>query len=160
MLRPYLYDRGYSEVSARDGERSSAQSPGRDQGMGGGEEGYNPLKEDSGRPCHPTMVAYYGLCVLATELGREERPRAELVFAQKAKTVEDAAFGRHQPSGWAVPATLDRFIPYVMMHEFEAMLFSDCEGLPRNWPRGSRRAFAGHSRPIRQPGRAPHPSAA
>ena len=25
----------------------------------------------------------------------------------------------------------DRFIPYVMMHEFEAMLFSDCEGFGR-----------------------------
>ena len=25
-----------------------------------------------------------------------------------------------------------RFIPYVMMHEFEAMLFSDCNGLARS----------------------------
>ena len=25
----------------------------------------------------------------------------------------------------------DRFVPYVMMHEFEAMLFSDCEAFAR-----------------------------
>lgn len=47
-------------------------------------------------------------------------------FDQKAFTVEDALsedINREQGQGFD-PA---RFVPYVMMHEFEGLLFSDCE---------------------------------
>ena len=150
LLWPYLHDRGYSAVSAR--LMGNARQRSRRGGIKGWAEVRKDilghLKQDAG--CFATtMVDYYGLP--QTWPGR--KTAGGIVFAQKAKTVEDALLADIS-QGMGSTFNPDRFIPYVMMHEFEAMLFSDCEEIrPRNWPRGSRPAFAGHSRPIRQPGR-------
>ena len=51
-------------------------------------------------------------------------------FAKKASTVEDAlAADICEELGAGFDS--DRFIPYVMMHEFEGLLFSDCERFGR-----------------------------
>ena len=84
------------------------------------------LRQDTGRLV-TTMVDYYGLP--QTWPGR--KAAGGLVFAQKAKTVEDALLADISEGMGGAPSTSDRFIPYVMMHEFEAMLFSDCEGFGR-----------------------------
>ena len=127
VLRPYLYDRGYSAVSAR--LMGNARQRSRRGGIKGWDEVRKDilghLKQDAGRLV-TTMVDYYGLP--QTWPGR--KAAGGLVFAQKAKTVEDALSADiSQGMGGAFNA--DRFIPYVMMHEFEAMLFSDCEGFGR-----------------------------
>ncbi len=127
VLSPYLYNRGYSEVSAR--LMGNARQRSRRGGIKGWEEVRKDilghLKQDTGRLV-TTMVDYYGLP--QTWPGRKAAGRT--VFAQKAKTVEAmlSADIRQRMGSTLNP---DRFIPYVMMHEFEAMLFSDCEGFGR-----------------------------
>ena len=127
LLRPYLYDRGYSEVSAR--LMGNARQRSRRGGIKGWAEVRKDmlghLKQDAGRLV-TTMVDYYGLP--QTWPGR--RAAGGITFAQKAKTVEDALWADIS-QGMGGTFNSGRFIPYVMMHEFEAMLFSDCEGFGR-----------------------------
>lgn len=123
LLSPYLYDRGYSEVSAR--LMGNARQRSRRGEIKGWDEVRKDilghLRQDTGRLV-TTMVDYYGLP--QTWPGRKAADG--IVFAQKAKTVEDALLADiSQEMGGAFNS--GRFIPYVMMHEFEAMLFSDCE---------------------------------
>ena len=127
LLWPYLHDRGYSAVSAR--LLGNARQRSRRGGIKGWAEVRKDilghLKQDAGRLV-TTMVDYYGLP--QTWPGR--KAEGGIMFAQKAKTVEDALLADiGQEMGGAFNA--DRFIPYVMMHEFEAMLFSDCERFGR-----------------------------
>lgn len=82
-----------------------------------------------------TMVDYYALPQTG---GRAWPGRAEagrLPFAQKAITVEDALFADiSRNMGGNFDAR--RFIPFVMMHEFEGLLFSDCDRFASGigWP--------------------------
>ena len=127
VLSPYLYNRGCSAVSAR--LMGNARQRSRRGGIKGWDEVRKDilghLKQDAGRLV-TTMVDYYGLP--QTWPGR--KAAGGTVFAQKAKTVEDELLADiSQGMGGAFNS--GRFIPYVMMHEFEAMLFSDCEGFGR-----------------------------
>ena len=126
LLAPHLSGRGYSRVRA-----------GFIGGMQGGITSWtvaqrdivNHLEEDP--VCiATTMVDYYGLP--ATGAGRwpGRRQASQLAFANKAPTIEDALLASvlHQMG----PAfDRNRFVPYVMMHEFEALLFSDCDAFAR-----------------------------
>ena len=124
LLMPYLYNLGYSEVSAR--LMGNARQRSRRGGIKGWAEVRKDilrhLKQDAGRLV-TTMVDYYGLS--QTWPGR--KVAGGVSFAQKAKTVE-ALLSADISQGMGGAFNPDRFIPYVMMHEFEAMLFSDCEG--------------------------------
>ena len=127
LLRPYLHDRGYSAVSAR--LMGNVRQRSRRGGIKGWAEVRNDilghLKQDVG--CFATtMVDYYGLP--QTWPGR--KAAGWIAFAQKAKTVEDALLADIS-QGMGSTFNSGRFIPYVMIHEFEAMLFSDCEGFGR-----------------------------
>ena len=128
LLRPYLYDRGYSAVSAR--LMGNARQRSRRGGIKGWAEVRKDilghLKQDVGRLV-TTMVDYYGLPQSGNKTWPGRKAAGGLVFAQKAKTVEDALLADIS-QGMGGTLNPDRFIPYVMMHEFEAMLFSDCEG--------------------------------
>lgn len=131
LLRPYLFDRCYSEVNAR------LMGNARQRSHRGGVKGWaevrkeilGHLRQDTGRLV-TTMVDYYGLPQSGNKTWPGRKAAGGIVFEQKAKTVEDALLADiSQEMGGAFNA--DRFIPYVMMHEFEAMLFSDCEGFGR-----------------------------
>ena len=81
------------------------------------------LWEDQDR-INTTMVDYYGL----PQSGANAWPgRAanQVILADRAATVEKAIRKdlRRELGDSLLP---HRFLPYVMMHEFEAMLFSDC----------------------------------
>ncbi len=53
-----------------------------------------------------------------------------MAFPEKARTVENAlSIDLGQTMGNSFDEK--QFIPYVMMHEFEALLFSDCDGFGR-----------------------------
>lgn len=72
-----------------------------------------------------TMVDYYGLPQTGHDAwpGRPEAGR--LPFAKKGSCVQDALLKD-------LVADLDdlrRFVPFVMMHEFEGLLFTDCSAL-------------------------------
>ena len=117
VLSWHLYSRGYTLVSARPSGGIKPWPTTR-------KEILRYLKQDAGCVVS-TMVDYYGLPQRGSGAwpGRTDANRSR--FPQKAKMVEDELLAdicnymgsRLNP---------DRFVPYVMMHEYEAMLFSDC----------------------------------
>lgn len=131
ILRPHLYSRGYAKVSAR------LVGNARQRDRRGGIRGWsavridilNHLKED--RAClETTMVDYYALPQTGASAWPGRKAAGHLPYAQKAATVENALLQDVcQEMGGAFNP--DRFIPFVMMHEFEGLLFSDCERFSR-----------------------------
>ena len=76
------------------------------------------------------MVDYYGLPQARGRAWPGREQAGSLPFAQKASTVESALSAdicREMGAGF----NPDRFISFVMMHEFEGLLFSDCERFSR-----------------------------
>jgi len=135
LLAPHLYTCGYSQVSAR------LLGNARQRDRRGGIRGWNGvrrdilkhLKEDSACLA-TTMVDYYGLPQSGEKAWPGRAEAGSLPFARKAATVQDALLADiGSEAGAASLAT--RFVPYVMMHEFEGLLFSDCahfaEGIGR-----------------------------
>ena len=127
VLAPHLYSRGYFRVSAR------LMGNARQRDRRGGirpwslvrEDIVTHLKEDP-QCLAGCMVDYYALPQTGEKAWPGREAAGRLSFPQKAPTIQDAlleeicnAMGRGFDSR--------RFLPYVMMHEFEALLFSDCE---------------------------------
>jgi hypothetical protein len=71
------------------------------------------------------MVDYYGLPQAGAKAWPGRAAAAKLPFALKATTVQQAL---HAEVCAKLGKKFDpgRFVPYVMMHEFEGLLFSDC----------------------------------
>lgn len=123
VLAPYLEGRGYHSVRARILGRARQRS------RRGGIRPWPQVKsnivghllEDRTRGVS-TMVDYYGL----PSRGPGAWPgRAETIESGpgKAENVESAMSSEvHRRA----PRAARRFIPYVSMHEFESLLFSDC----------------------------------
>jgi hypothetical protein len=126
VLAPHLYAHGYRSVGARIlGKARLRDHRGGIRGWNAVREDIlNHLKEDLGCLA-TTMVDYYGLPQTGAKAWPGRSEAGKLPFPQKAKTVEDAlhtdicnSMGHHfNPR---------RFVPFVMMHEFEGLLFSDC----------------------------------
>ena len=128
LLEPYLLPFGYESVTARlVGGRQPRDHRG---GIVYGWESVrkaimNHLKED--RACLvTTMIDYYGLQQTGPKAWPGRAAAAHRAFPQKAQIVESALLAD------VVAQTGDRFnpnrfAPFVIMHEFEALLFSDCE---------------------------------
>ena len=131
MLAPHLYNSGYSKVSAR------LVGNARQRDRRGGIRGWpavrkdivNHLKEDSSCLA-TTMVDYYALPQSGGRAWPGREAAGALSFSQKAATVENALLTdiRHELGDEFDPR---RFIPFVIMHEFEGLLFSDCQGFGR-----------------------------
>ena len=127
VLAPHLYDCGYTSVGAR--LLGNARQRSRRGGIRRWEvvrDGIlSHLKADEGLSV-TTMVDYYGLPT--TWPGRAEAPA--LPFPDRAGAVESEILD--DVSG-ELGDDFDRrrFIPYVIMHEFEGLLFSDPEGFGR-----------------------------
>ena len=126
VLRSHLYSCGYEKVSARLIGNS------RQRDRRGGIRAWSSvrgdilahLKEDAGAVV-TTMVDYYGLPRTGGRAWPGRAKAAMLAFEQKAETVEDALLADIcQEMGKNFDA--NRIIPFVMMHEFEGLLFSDC----------------------------------
>ena len=127
VLGPHLYSIGYTEVSARVmGEQRERTRRG---GIRSWEEArraiINHLNKDSGLTV-TTMVDYYGLPSSGPRNwpGRAEAVR--LPLPDRAVHVENA-IRSDVASSMGDGFDPARFVPYVMMHEFEAMLFSHCQ---------------------------------
>lgn len=131
VLAPHLYAVGWEVVAARIvgnarlRERRGgikAWSVVRDDIM-------RHLKEDPG--CYATtMVDFYALPQSAGKAWPGRAAAAQLPTAQKALHVEaQLAADVQQTMGQGFLAA--RFIPFVIMHEFEALLFSDCRAFSR-----------------------------
>ncbi|MBC8431425.1 MAG: DUF4276 family protein [Desulfobacterales bacterium] len=126
ILRPHLYRRGYANVGARllGNARLRDRRGGIRAWSSVRKDILRHLKEDPGCLA-TTMVDYYGLPQTGSRAwpGREEA--GGLPFAQKAATVENALFADicHELGDGFDPS---RFIPFVVIHEFEGLLFSEC----------------------------------
>ena len=125
-LAPHLYGFGYQKVSARLLGNS------RNRDRRGGIKGWNSVRNDiidhlkEDPAClATTMVDYYAL----PKTGQGAWPgRAEAglrPFPQKPQTVQ-AALHANVCAELGNGFDPRRFVPYVMMHEFEGLLFSDC----------------------------------
>jgi len=131
VLGPHLAGRGFHGISAR------LIGNARQRHRRGGITAWAAVKRDIVRHLAEdqaclatTMVDYYGLPRTGGRAwpGRE---RADaLPHAEKAAAVEAAIFDDIAPElGGAFAAR--RFIPFVVMHELEGLLFSDCAAFAR-----------------------------
>ncbi|MDR3567621.1 MAG: DUF4276 family protein [Syntrophobacteraceae bacterium] len=129
ILRPHLYAFGYAHIGAR------LLGNARQRSRRGGIRPWNAarhdilrhLKEDTGCLA-TTMVDYYGLPATGAKAwpGREKASGSPGV--QKAASIEMALM---EDIRQEMGPGFGRFIPFVIMHEFEGLLFSDCEGFAR-----------------------------
>ena len=126
VLCPHLGCRGYSSVAARLMGNARPRSH-----RGGGlswqsvrESILRHLKQDR-QVVATTMVDYYGMPESRSKRWPGRVDAARLAFEQRAETIQDA-LARDIQNDMGTGFDPDRFIPYVSMHEFEALLFSDC----------------------------------
>lgn len=127
VLAPHLYRVGYVQVGARLMGNARQRS-----GRGGGRawssvrQGIvNHLNADTGGIVS-TMVDYYGLPQTGPKAWPNRADAARLSFPCRPASVENALHDdviSHMGRGF----NASRFVPFVMMHEFEALLFSDCQ---------------------------------
>lgn len=126
VLGPHLYSRGYFRVSAR------LMGNARQRDRRGGIRPWSTVKQDivthlkEDPQCFAgTMVDYYALPQTGERAWPGRNKAGVLPFFQKAPTIQDALLAEIcDAMGKGFDAR--RFLPYVMMHEFEALLFSDC----------------------------------
>ena len=127
VLAPHLCASGYASVNAR--LIGNAQGRG---GRGGGQSWQSVRRgilrhlKDDRKAISTTIVDYYGMPQGQSTQWPGRREAASRPIAERAATVQDAIakdVRRQMGTGF----NRDRFLPYVSMHEFEALLFSDCD---------------------------------
>jgi hypothetical protein len=127
VLRNYLLGTGYYTVEARivGNARLRERRGGIRPWPSVKKDIINHLREDQ-NCIATTMVDYYGL----PQWPGRERSKSLKGVEQKAQCVQDAVrddvvaeMGNRFDSG--------RFVPFVVMHEFEGLLFSDCSAFGR-----------------------------
>jgi hypothetical protein len=132
ILRNHLVSKGYHSVDARiiGNARLRERRGGIRSWLSARKDIINHLRED--QDCiATTMVDYYGLPQTAPgEWPGRVRSKGMRTIEEKAHCVEDAVrddlaaeMGNRFGS--------DRFVPFVVMHEFEGLLFSDCAAFSR-----------------------------
>lgn len=131
VLASHLYSRGYTKVSARllGNARQRDHRGGIRAWSAVRSDILNHLKEDA-ECLATTMIDYFALPQTGANAWPGRGVAGELPYAQKAATVENALSADicQELGDDFDPA---RFLPFVMMHEFEGLLFSDCEGFAR-----------------------------
>jgi Domain of unknown function (DUF4276) len=131
LLAPRLYQCGYRSVSAR--LVGNARQRDRRGGIRGwhtvSKDILNHLREDRSS-LSTTMVDYYALPSGGPGAWPGRSAATQRPFVDKARTVQDALL---ENIGASMGDAFDemRFIPFVIMHEFEGLLFSDCQALGR-----------------------------
>lgn len=126
ILADHLYRNAYLQVIARTiGLARGRKRRGGIRGWPEAKKGIvNHLREDR-RAVSTTMVDYYGLPERSSGAWPGRADAGKKPFPDRAAHVEDAV-RRDLQRELGDKFQAHRFIPYVMMHEFEAMLFSDC----------------------------------
>lgn len=132
VLAPHLYGFGYSKVSARllGNARMRSRRGGIKSWNAVREDIIDHLKGDQGS-ISTIMVDYYALPETGNRAWPNREAAAELAFANRASHIETAIHAEVcdlMGGGF----NNQRFIPYIIMHEFEALLFSD----PNNFAKG------------------------
>lgn len=132
LLNRHLGNFGWESVTAR------LMGKARLRRSRGGIRGWPPvrdeiaelLRQDSGLSI-TTMVDYYGLPQGDPRNAWPGRTEAStLRFQDQARSVEDALLDEVSTS-MGDSFNISRFVPFIVMHEFEGLLFSDCEAFAR-----------------------------
>lgn len=131
VLGRRLLDAGYERVGAR------LLGNARQRERRGGIRGWDVVRRDITRhlledrgSLSTTIVDYYGLPPDGQKAWPGRAAASTLPPAQKATHVEAALLedlATHLGAGF----DRRRFLPFVVMHEFEGLLFSDCEAFAR-----------------------------
>ena len=126
VLGPHLSGYGYFTVSARlmGNARQRSRRGGVKPWPSARKEIVRHLRGDPGCIAS-TMVDYYGLPQSGQRAWPGRAAASQLAFPEKASKIEHCLLADvrvHLGDG----CDRHRFVPYLMMHEFEAMLFSDC----------------------------------
>ena len=125
LIAPHFYEHGFLDVSARliGTARQRTRRGGAKSWASVRAEIAGHLRGDQG-VLSTTIVDYYGLPQYGHAAWPGRSTASGCPFPLKGKTVEDAlSADLYRSTDENVGR---RFIPYVMMHEFEALLFSDC----------------------------------
>ena len=127
VLSEYLLLRGYTSVSARVVGNARLRE------RRGGIKAWSAVREDIARHLQgdvgcisTTMVDYYALPATGPKAWPGRAVANTLPHAQKADAVE-SQIAQDISTVLEVPLHQLRFIQFVVMHEFEALLFSDCQ---------------------------------
>ncbi len=125
VLAPHLYRCGYESVSARliGNARLRYKRGGIKAWSSVRQDILRHLKQDPGS-LSTTMVDYYGMPQSGTKAWPGRQVAANLAVDQKALSVGNAIKADIY-SELGDDFDRSRFIPYVMMYEFEGLLFSD-----------------------------------
>lgn len=127
VLADHLYAHGYTQVSAR------IVGNARQRNRRGGIRGWDSVSKDIVRHLREdqgciatTLVDYYALPQSGGGAWPGRAVAGALSFLDKAATVESAL---HRDIAAAMGEDFNplRFLPFVVMHEFEGLLFSDCQ---------------------------------
>lgn len=129
LLAPHLRGFGYSLVSARmfGNARQRHRRGGVKPWQAVKRDVVRHLREDNGS-ISTIMVDYYGMPATGEGAwpGREASQRLAHEF--KASSIEEILY---QDVANEMGGDGRRFVPFVLMHEFEALLFSDCEAFAK-----------------------------
>ncbi len=127
ILRPHLCNVGYHNVSAKLLGNARART------HRGGIRRWPAVRDDILRHLKgdqdvfsTVMVDYYALPRDGDQAWPGRNADVNLTASEKGKLVE-SAIKQDIADRMGVPTELCRFVPYVMMYEFEALLFSDCQ---------------------------------
>ena len=125
LLKPHLLQCGFSTVSARLIGNARLRE------RRGGIKAWSVVKEEICRhlqsdkaSCATTMVDYYALPATGAKAWPGRAQAHAKTHAHKALTVEAALT---QDMASLLAHASQRFVPFVVLHEFEALLFSDCQ---------------------------------
>ncbi|MEM1178205.1 MAG: DUF4276 family protein [Acidobacteriota bacterium] len=126
VLRGHLLNHGYTSVAARllGNARQRQRRGGARAWSGVSQEILKHLRQDPG--CIATMmVDFYALPATGTKAWPGRKKAADLQGLDKATAVEEALAKdlRRQDPGLRA----SRFVPFVVLHEFEGLLFSDSQ---------------------------------
>lgn len=129
VLAPHLCARGYETVGARlfGNARLRDRRGGIRPWASVRKDVLGHLREDTGAIAS-TLVDYYGLPRTGNKAWPGRDKAATLPFSDKAMAVEEALQADLAPFMGHDPG---RFVPFVIMHEFEGLLFSDCGAFSR-----------------------------
>ena len=127
ILRPHLVDVGFHAVSPKllGNARARAQRGGIRNWASASEDILRHLKEDQNL-FSTVMVDYYALPKMGSNAWPGRDAPENLTSSEKGKRVE-AAILQDIAARLGTTPELCRFVPFVMMYEFEALLFSDCQ---------------------------------
>ena len=123
-FRPEDVRRGTGTVAGGVKPRPRAQRGGVKPWASACREIARRLHEDAGQIA-TTMVDYYGMPRTGSGAWPGRAAAATLPFPERARSVEEA-LSASVSTAMSADFDTSRFVPYVMMHEFEALLFSHC----------------------------------